>query len=142
MKRLLFLIAIIIAMIVVSCAESPKPKEKKTKWLGEEFEEGLKLNPFPNELLYPDATGEKLQITPDGKEKEIILSTADNLKKIDKFYEQNLPKYDWKKVTEGSYKDSKKSSLYFEKGNYEALINVSPGENEKTEIIVLLRPAN
>ena len=113
-----------------------------SKWIGQEFEEGLKLNPFPNELIYPNAKGEKLQITTNGKEKEIILSTMDNLNKVDNYYEHNLPKNGWKKVIEGSYKNSKKSSLYFEKGNREALINISPNVGDKSEIIVLLRPAN
>jgi len=113
-----------------------------SKWIGQEFKEGLKLNPFPKELIYPNARGEKLQITTDGREKEIILYTMDNLNKVDKYYEQNLPKNGWKKVIEGSYKNSKKSSLYFEKGNREALINISPDVGDKTEIIVLWRSAN
>lgn len=113
-----------------------------SKWIGQEFEEGLKLNPFPNELIFPNAKGKKLQITTNGKEKEVILSTMDKLNEVNKYYEQNLPKYGWKKVIEGSYKNSKESSLYFEKGNREALINISPDNDEKTEIIVLWRPAN
>jgi hypothetical protein len=142
MKKSLFFIGIIIAIIVLSCGESQKPKEKKTKWIGQEFEEGLKLNPLPDELIYPNAEGKKLQITADEKEKEIILSTIDNLNKVDKYYEQNLPKHGWNKVIDGSYKNSKESSLYYEKENREALINISPDNDDKTEIIVLLRFAN
>ena len=142
MKKSLFFIGIIIAIIILSCSESQKPKEKKTKWIEQEFEEGLKLNPLPDELIYPNAEGKKLQITTDEKEKEIILSTIDNLNKVDKYYEQNLPKHGWKKVIEGSYKNSKKSSLCYEKENREALINISPNNDDKTEIIVLLRFAN
>jgi hypothetical protein len=142
MKKSLVFIGIIIAIIIMSCNKSQKPKEKKRKWTEQEFEEGLKLHPFPDELIYPNAEGEKLQITTDEREKEIILSTIDNLNKIDKYYEQNLPKHGWKKVIEGSYKNSKKSYLYYEKGNREALINISPDNNDKTEIIVLLRPAD
>lgn len=142
MMRLPFFIGIIIAIIALACSESQKPKEKKTKWFAQEFEEGLKLNPFPSELIYPDAKGEKLQITEDGKEKEIILSSMDDFEKVSKYYEQNLTKHGWEKVIEGSYKNSSKSSLYFVKGNYEALIHASPKENNETEIIVLLRPTN
>ena len=142
MKTSLVCIGMIIAIIALSCNESQKPKEKKRKWTEKEFEEGLKLNPFPDELIYPNAEGKKLQITTDDREKEIILSTIDNLNKVDKFYEQNLPKHGWKKVIEGSHKNSKKSYLYYEKGNREALINISPDNHDKTEIIVLLRPAS
>jgi len=142
MKKSPFFIGIIIAIIILSCSESQKPKEMKTKWIEQEFEEGLKLNPLPDELIYPNAEGKKLQITADEKEKEIILSTIDNLNKVDKYYEQNLPKHGWKKVIEGLYKNSKKSSLYYEKENREALINISSDNDDKTEIIVLLRFAN
>ena len=142
MKKSPFLIGVIIVLIILSCSESQKPKEKKTKWVGQEFEEGLKLNPFPSELIYPNARGEKLQITTDGREREIILYTMDNLNIADKYYEQNLPKNGWKKVIDGSYKNSKGSSLYFEKGNREALITITPDIDNKTEIMVLLRPVN
>ena len=142
MKNSLVFIGKIMAIFILSCNRSQEPKEKKAKLSEQESEEGLKVNSIPDELLYPNAERKKLQTTPDGREKEIIFSTTDNLKKVDEYYEQNLPKHGWNKVVEGSYKNSKRSSLYYEKGNREALIDISSDNNDKTEIIVLLRPAN
>jgi|GEM_PF-5421599 len=140
MKSFFVFVAAVVVLTILSCNSSQEKSEKKTKWLGQEFEEGLRLNPLPIELLYPGARGEKLQITADGKEEEIILSTMDSFEKVDNYYAKNLPNHGWGKVEEGSYKSLKKSSLYFANKNREAIINISLATEGKTEIVVLWRP--